>query len=238
MKKIIVLFLTFVSALLFNPLLAQNLPSHRHYALSCDYIPNFNPNKLTVLSPFGYKQQADCHEEYRINSYDYILSINGIPAGKFKDITEDKSATVVPAEDGRVHIKYFSMLADTVCQMSYIPCNVETVGLDELAKSGFPLIYDEENPDLIMTVAFNESMDVTSTYVPPTTKYIEKGSNTYAYTYKGQLYVNSFKNPNEKVTTGGYTHRDVETKHFLEVTFLDAKKCKIQIKRYHRLCGN
>lgn len=135
MKKITVLFLTFVSALLFNPLLAQNHPSQRHYALSCDYIPNFNPNKLTVLSPFGYKHmtniQADCNEEYWINSYDYILSINGIPAGKFKDITEAKSATVVPAEDGRVHIKYFSMLVDTVCQMSYIPCDVETVGLDE-----------------------------------------------------------------------------------------------------------
>ena len=51
--------------------------------------------------------------------------------------------------------------------------------LDHLTNSGFPLTIDNENPDLILKVSFNEEESVTSTYVPQTNTYIDQGSNTY-----------------------------------------------------------
>lgn len=102
------------------------------------------------------------------------------------------------------------------------------LAFENLEKSGFPFIVDDENPDLILTIAFDENMQVTSTYVPPTTQYLDNGSDTYIQKRNNGWYVNSFRKPRTSVTTGGFTHRDVNTYHFLEVCLLDAKKMQDQ----------
>lgn len=96
--------------------------------------------------------------------------------------------------------------------------------LDYLMCSGFPLIVDDENPDVILKVSFNAEESVVSTYVPQTTTYVDRGSNTYVTKGRYGIYVNSFKRSPQKITEGGYTHEDVSNTHFLEVSLLDAKK--------------
>lgn len=290
MKKFCVLLFMFGLSMTITQMFAQNETTVHKSALSLGYLKNFNPDKMSVRSNFGLKHMIsiESNAEYPIDSYDYIVSINGIPASGFQTTAEAEAATIRPGDDGRVMIEYYSMSNDSVFWISYIPTDIETIGLDEsdlyrdgaisfsqarfnyssgthgmqiltdsdvrdwskyrkvafiprsndvlvekeyakkvldeLSKSGFPFIYDEENPDIVFTIAFDESMDVTSTYVPPTTQYIDNGSNTYVHQSKGKIYINSFKNPHTKVTTGGYTHKDIETRHFFEVTFLDAKK--------------
>ncbi|MGM9693541.1 MAG: PDZ domain-containing protein [Alloprevotella sp.] len=95
-----------------------------------------------------------------------------------------------------------------------------------LIYSGFPFIFVdlEDNPDLILTLAFDENSQVQRTYVPPTTQYVETGSRTMVTSYKNNLYINSFKKPQRRVTTGGFTHREYDVNHFLEVTIMDARK--------------
>ena len=96
--------------------------------------------------------------------------------------------------------------------------------LNSLMNSGFPLIVDDENPDMILKVSFNEEESVTSTYVPQTTTYVDRGSNTYVTQGKYGTYINSFKRSPQKITDGGYTHENISSTHFLEVSLLDAKK--------------
>lgn len=269
------------------------LPTNVHYAISLGWLPNFNPDKLSVCCVYGWKHLGDlksncCEIDNTIDSYDYVLSINGVPAESFQNAEEAMKLASTPQEDGRVKIDYYSMRADTTFWVSYVPKDLVTVGKDEsdidaegavsingarfdyvsgekgmvilcddgirdwskyrriayqptstdplvekeyykiaakhLMESGFPFIYDEENPDLIMTVAFDEDQQVTSTYVPPTTQYLDNGSRSYIYNRRGHLYVNSFRKPRTKVTSGGFTHRDVENRHFLEITLLDAHR--------------
>ena len=102
---------------------------------------------------------------------------------------------------------------------------IALMALDCLIKSNpFPLRRDTENPDLLLKVAFNEETTVQSTYVPPTTTYIDRGSYATVQKRKNGLYVSSFKRPYDKKTTGGFTHKDVSDKHFLEICILDAKR--------------
>ncbi len=96
--------------------------------------------------------------------------------------------------------------------------------LKNLIQSGFPLIVDDKDPDLILKVSFNEEESVTSTYVPQTTTYIDQGNDTYITKGKYGIYINSFKRSPKKITEGGYTHEDISNYHFLEVSLLDAKK--------------
>ena len=88
----------------------------------------------------------------------------------------------------------------------------------------FPLKRDTENPDLLIKVAFNEETTVQSTYVPPTTTYVDRGSYATVQKRKNGLYISTFKRPYEKKTTKGFTHRDVSADHFLEICILDAKR--------------
>lgn len=93
-----------------------------------------------------------------------------------------------------------------------------------LENNPFPLRRDTENPDLLLKVAFNEETTVQSTYVPPTTTYVDRGSYATVQKRKNGLYIRSFKRPYDKKTTKGFTHRDVSADHFLEVSILDAKR--------------
>lgn len=97
--------------------------------------------------------------------------------------------------------------------------------LDRLIESNpFPLKRDTENPDLLLKVAFNEETTVQSTYVPPTTTCVDRGSYATVQKRKNGLYISTFKRPYERKTTKGYTHRDVTADHFLEICILDAKR--------------
>lgn len=101
---------------------------------------------------------------------------------------------------------------------------IAKIALNYLKESRFPFVIDDEDPDLIMKVSFDENESVSKTYVPQTTSYIDQGSNVYVTRGKYGIYVNSFKNSPKKVVEGGYTHEDVSNHHFLEISFLDAKK--------------
>ena len=71
---------------------------------------------------------------------------------------------------------------------------------------------------MILKVSFNEEESVTSTYVPQTTTYVDRGSNTYVTQGKYGTYINSFKRSPQKITDGGYTHENISSTHFLEVS--------------------
>ncbi len=267
---------------------------NHHKPLLLAYAPPYNPDKLSVINTYGFIYMKDLDSDApsvneALSEYDYIVSINGIPAGNFNTGQEAVEETINPStSDGRVNIVYHSIRADKDFNFSFTPANLTTYGLDEanlyksgitlfsqqrldynssehgthilydksiqdygkyrriafiptsddpmiekeyaemaldnLQANGFPLIYDEENPDLILTIAFNEDQQVTSTYVPQTTTYIDQGSRTYIHGRKNHIYVNSFKKAPRRVREGGYTHRDVENSHFLEVSVLDAHR--------------
>lgn len=102
---------------------------------------------------------------------------------------------------------------------------IALMALNRLLKNNpFPLKRDTENPDLLLKVAFNEETTVQSTYVPPTTTYIDRGSHATVQKRKNGLYISTFKRPYERKTTKGYTHRDISADHFLEISILDAKR--------------
>ncbi len=268
--------------------------TNHHKPLLLAHAPRYNPDKISVISTYGfiYMNDIECDApsfNETLTEYDYIVSINDIPADKFRTGEDAMVEAVSPSTaDGRVNIVYHSIRGDKDYTFSFIPSNLTTYGKDEtdlyasgipsfsqrrfdynsskhgthilydksikdygkyrriafmptsddpmiekeyaeiamknLQAYGFPLIYDEENPDLILTIAFNEDQQVTSTYVPQTTTYIDRGSRTYVHGRKNYIYVNSFKKAPKKVTEGGYTHRDIENSHFLEVSILDAHK--------------
>ncbi len=91
-------------------------------------------------------------------------------------------------------------------------------------ESHFPIKRDTEDPDLLITVAFDESHSVSSTYVPPTTKYVDQGSYSTVTETKSGYYINTFKRPPLKKTEGGYNVDQATTYHYVEITILDAKK--------------
>lgn len=118
-------------------------------------------------------------------------------------------------------IAFLPISNDPLKEKSFFEIVVENLFL-----SGFPFIPValEDNPDLIVTLAFDEDSQVERTYVPPTTHYLESGSNATVTAGKNRLYVNSFRMPQRRVTSGGFTHREYDVNHFLEVTVLDARK--------------
>lgn len=275
---------------------SQSLSENRYPAIALGYLKNYNPDKLSVHSVYNYARMqhintdADPDDDNSLLCpYDYIISINGMAAESYASAEEAMLAASTPGSNGRVEIEYHSMRKNKNYHWSYVPYNVQTIGLDELELfgegrltlsaarlayidgkamsihtdnsvsdwskyrrvafqptsndpllekeyfkiawdefgwSGFPLIYDEENPDLIVTIAIDEDLQVESTYVPQTTQYMDNGSNSYIYKSGKNIYVNSFKKPAKKVTSGGYTHREYLQNHFIELTVLDAKKMK------------
>lgn len=273
---------------------SQSLSENSYPAIALGYLKNYNPDKLTVRSVYYYVRMQHINmdaddDNSLLCPYDYIISINGKAAESYASAEEAMLAASVPGTDGRVEIEYHSMRKNKNYHWSYVPYNVQTIGMDELGLygeghqatnlarfayidgkamsirtdnsvsdwskyrriafqptsndpllekeyfkiawneldwSGFPLIYDEENPDLIVTIAIDEDLQVESTYVPQTTQYMDNGSNSYIYKSGKNIYVNSFKKPAKKVTSGGYTHREYLQNHFIELTILDAKKMK------------
>ena len=273
---------------------SQSLPENCYPAIALGYLKNYNPDKLTVRSVYYYVRMQHINTDADDDNsllcpYDHIISINGKTAESYASAEEAMLAASVPGTDGRVEIEYHSMRKNKNYHWSYVPYNVQTIGMDELGlygegyqatnlarlayidgkamsirtdnsvsdwskyrriafqptsndpllekeyfkiawneldRSGFPLIYDEENPDLIVTIAIDEDLQVESTYVPQTTQYMDNGSNSYIYKSGKNIYVNSFKKPAKKVTSGGYTHREYLQNHFIELTILDAKKMK------------
>lgn len=93
-----------------------------------------------------------------------------------------------------------------------------------IEKSHFPIKRDTENPDLLITVACDERHSVSSTYVPPTTSYVDQGSYSTVTKTKSGFYVNTFKRPPLKKTEGGYNVDQTSTYHYVEITVLDTKK--------------
>ena len=294
MKRITILFCVLICTML--TAFSQSLSENRYPAIALGYLKNYNPDKLSVQSVYWYVRMQQINTDADLDDddallcpYDYIISINGKAAESYTSAEEAMLAASAPGSNGRVEIEYHSMRKNKIYHWSYVPYNVQTIGMDELGLfgdgnlsissarlayidgkamsirtdnsvsdwskyrrvafqptsndpllekeyfkiawnefcwSGFPLIYDEENPDLIVTIAIDEDLQVESTYVPQTTQYMDNGSDSYIYKSGKNFYVNSFKKPAKKVTSGGYTHREYQQNHFIELTILDAKKMK------------
>lgn len=84
---------------------------------------------------------------------------------------------------------------------------------------------DENNPDIIFTIARNADESINSTYIPPTSRTINEGSKTraqYNYITKQNDYITTQKN--RTIHEGGYTQETKTIDLFLELAALDAKR--------------
>lgn len=93
-----------------------------------------------------------------------------------------------------------------------------------VANSVLPLKRDTENPDLLIKVSFNEDRNVSSTYIPPSTRVETLGSTTsqrYDYLTKKTYY--ETENDTRTIKEGNYTETTVTNQFYLEVAFLDTR---------------
>lgn len=84
---------------------------------------------------------------------------------------------------------------------------------------------DEKKPDLIFTIARNVDENISSTYIPPTSRVINEGSRTqaqYNFITRRNDYVTTQKN--RIIQEGGYTQETKTTDVYLEIAALDAKR--------------
>lgn len=95
--------------------------------------------------------------------------------------------------------------------------------LNSLHKSGMER--DTENPDILFTISKNADERVASTYIPPTSRTINTGSQTTArYNYFTKTYDYVTTQNNRTIKEGGYTETTKTANIFLEIAALDAKK--------------
>lgn len=96
--------------------------------------------------------------------------------------------------------------------------------LDRISKP-WNMTRDENNPDILFAIAKNSQESVSSTYVPPSSRTENLGSITSMHygplTQKAYFTTRQF---NRTVTEGGFTHTDVSTSLFLELSAIDVKK--------------
>lgn len=84
---------------------------------------------------------------------------------------------------------------------------------------------DTENPDVIFTIAKDSKQSISSTYVPPTVRTINHGSQTKArYNALTNATEYTTTQNNQTIREGGYTQTTSNTDMFLELALLDAKR--------------
>ncbi len=84
---------------------------------------------------------------------------------------------------------------------------------------------DTENPDVVFTIAKDSKQSISSTYVPPTVRTINHGSQTKArYNALTNATEYTTTQNNQTVREGGYTQTTSNTDMFLELALLDAKR--------------
>lgn len=89
----------------------------------------------------------------------------------------------------------------------------------------FGMERDTENPDILFTIAKNADERVASTYIPPTSRTINTGSQTTAhYNYFTKTYDYVTTQNNRTINEGGYTETTKTANIFLELAALDAKR--------------
>ena len=84
---------------------------------------------------------------------------------------------------------------------------------------------DENNPDIVFTIARNADESISTTHIPPTSRTVNVGSKTttrYNYLLKKNEYVTTQKN--RTITEGGYTQETKTADLFLEIAALDTKR--------------
>lgn len=88
------------------------------------------------------------------------------------------------------------------------------------------MVRDEKNPDVIFTIARSVNMNISSTYVPPSSREVTTGSTTTAhYNWRTGRYEGSTTKYNtHTIHEGGYTVETSNTAFYLEIAALDAKK--------------
>ncbi len=90
---------------------------------------------------------------------------------------------------------------------------------------------NEENPDLLITIARNANESISTTYIPPSNRVVNEGSTTraqYNYILKQNDYITTQKN--RVIREGGYTQETKTADIYLEIAALDVKK--LNDKRY------
>lgn len=89
----------------------------------------------------------------------------------------------------------------------------------------FGMERDTENPDILFTISKNADERVASTYIPPTSRTVNTGSQTTAqYNYFTKTYDYVTTQNNRTINEGGYTQTTKTANIFLEIAALDAKK--------------
>lgn len=84
---------------------------------------------------------------------------------------------------------------------------------------------DEENPDIVFTIAKNAEESLNSTYVPPTSQVVTTGSTTTpVYNYLTHKHSWITKNRTQVHTTDGYTQMTRTSDIYLEISAIDVKK--------------
>lgn len=84
---------------------------------------------------------------------------------------------------------------------------------------------NEEKPDLLITIARDASENISSTYVPPSSRVINVGSTTetrYNWITRQNDYIT--KQKNRVINEGGYTKETKTSDLYLEIDALDVKK--------------
>ena len=84
---------------------------------------------------------------------------------------------------------------------------------------------NEENPDLLITIARNANESISTTYIPPSNRVVNEGSTTraqYNYILKQNDYITTQKN--RVIREGGYTQETKTADIYLEIAALDVKK--------------
>ena len=84
---------------------------------------------------------------------------------------------------------------------------------------------NEEKPDILLTIARDAKENISSTYIPPTSRVVNEGSTTkvrYNYILHKDEYITTPKN--RIIHEGGYTQETKTGDIFLEIAALDVKR--------------
>lgn len=87
------------------------------------------------------------------------------------------------------------------------------------------MVRDEEHPDILFAIAKNSQESVSSTYVPPSSRTENIGSvTTMHYSPLTKRSYFTTQQMNRTINEGGYTHSEVSSSFFLELSAIDVKK--------------
>lgn len=155
-------------------------------------------------------------------------------AGEFRKIkgslykerrkSEDKRTNTVSSDRHDTDFDFFNCKTYDFLITSNDPLLDKSI-LNSMIGPGFGLKRDENNPDILFTIARNADESISTTYIPPTSRTVNVGSKTttqYNYILGKNEYITTQKN--RTITEGGYTQETRTADLFLEIAALDTRR--------------